>query len=109
MHTFHFVSNTTVRTENNDFEQVVGIVLLVVGNKNLLLVTPPRQLEVWELLPRPKLVWTGDHKLVLDWGQKTDLGLGPGTKTGLGLGTKNWFELGDQKLVWLRDQKQVWA
>ena len=35
MHTFHFVSNTTVRTENKDFEQVVGIVLLVVGNKNL--------------------------------------------------------------------------
>ena len=102
MHTFHFVSNTTVRTENKDFEQVVGIVLLVVGNKNLLLVTPPRQLEVWELLTRPKNWFElGDHKLVLDWGQKTDLGLGPGDQ--------NWPGLRNQKLFWVRDQKLVRA
>ena len=80
---------------------MVGIVLLVVGNKNLLLVTPLRQLEVWELLPRPKLVWTGDHKLVLDWGQKTDLGLGPGDQ--------NWPGLRNQKLFWVRAQKLVRA
>ena len=79
LHTFHFVSNTSVRTENNDFEQVVGIVLLVVGNKNLLPVTPPSQLEVSKLLPGPKNWFGPDLGLIWAWGPQT----------GFGLGTKN--------------------